>query len=132
MWNKIQQNKLQNKSKKHNLKSIPQFNNKKPRRGLGFGNQDVHVQLTQVINGSIMHCNKCWDSWCVIDIRSLWQKYFHAQSTQEHNVNDNWYSGNLDYNIWNKVQVQKHKVKCGMDEPKSKTWGEQQLQQFVN
>jgi hypothetical protein len=26
---------------KHNLKSIPQFNKKKTRRGLGFGNQDL-------------------------------------------------------------------------------------------
>ncbi len=62
-----------------------------------------HVQLTQEIDGSIMHYNKCWESWCVIHIGSQWQKYFHAQSTREHNVNGNWYNGNWDYNIWNKV-----------------------------
>lgn len=54
-----------------------------------LGTKMGHVQLTQEIDDSIMHCNKCWESWCVIDI-----KYFHAQSTQEHNVNGNWYNGN--------------------------------------
>jgi hypothetical protein len=31
-----------------------------------------------------------------------------------------------------KSKFKKHKMKCGMDKQKPKTWGEQQLQQFVN
>ncbi len=52
-----------------------------------------------------MHHNSYWESWCAIDIRSQLQKYFHAQSTQEHNVNGNWYNGNT-------IRIATFETKC--------------------